>query len=167
MSSTNLTWLMGPVFIWSSIEPSVAVVCACMPHLAPLARLAHRTLASKFHSRRSTTESSERPRKLPSGSRQGVQKGHRFSQRGPTLDFGFERLKKTANDDEIGLTNSVTAGPNHMGKPLSIESVFEMNGRAQEIAVQSSFVQSSSLKSPLLRALSALKLVSPRVPLLK
>ncbi|RAH79599.1 hypothetical protein BO86DRAFT_449542 [Aspergillus japonicus CBS 114.51] len=149
MSSTDLTWLMGPVFIWSSIEPSVAVVCACMPHLAPLARLAHRTLASSFHSRRSTTESSGRPRKLPSGSRQGVQKGHRFSQRGPTFDFGFEQLKKTANDDEIGLTNYVTAGPNYMGKPSSIESVLEVDSRAQEIAVQSSFVQSSSLKSSL------------------
>ncbi|RAH43140.1 uncharacterized protein BO95DRAFT_455221 [Aspergillus brunneoviolaceus CBS 621.78] len=149
MSSTDLTWLMGPVFIWSSIEPSVAVVCACMPHLAPLARLAHRTLASSFHSRRSTTESSGRPRKLPSGSRQGVQKGHRFSQQGPTFDFGFEQLKKTANDDEIGLTNYVTARPNYMGKPSSIESVSEVDGRAQEIAVQSSFVQSSSLKSSL------------------
>ncbi|PYI31309.1 hypothetical protein BP00DRAFT_396487 [Aspergillus indologenus CBS 114.80] len=149
MSSTDLTWLMGPVFIWSSIEPSVAVVCACMPHLAPLARLAHQTLASSFHSRRSTTESSGRPRKLPSGSRQGVQKGHRFSQRGPTFDFGLEQLKKTANDDEIGLTNYGTAGPNYMGKPSSIESVLEVDSRAQEIAVQSSFVQSSSLKSSL------------------
>ncbi|OJI88365.1 hypothetical protein ASPTUDRAFT_80173 [Aspergillus tubingensis CBS 134.48] len=35
----DITWMMGPLFIWSSIEPSVAIVCACLPHLGPLARL--------------------------------------------------------------------------------------------------------------------------------
>ncbi|RAL07950.1 uncharacterized protein BO97DRAFT_462254 [Aspergillus homomorphus CBS 101889] len=148
MSSVDLTWLMGPVFIWSSIEPSVAVVCACMPHLAPLARLAHRSISSSFHSRRSATESSGKPRRHRRESRQGVQKGHRSSHWGPTFDFGFEQLKKTANDDEIGLTNFVTAGP-IIGKDSSIESVLEAYARDHEIAVQSSFVQSSSQKHAL------------------
>lgn len=35
----DITWMMGPLFIWSSIEPSVAIVCACLPHLGPLVRL--------------------------------------------------------------------------------------------------------------------------------
>ncbi|RAH53751.1 hypothetical protein BO85DRAFT_462774 [Aspergillus piperis CBS 112811] len=34
----DITWMMGPLFIWSSIEPSVAIVCACLPHLGPLAQ---------------------------------------------------------------------------------------------------------------------------------
>ncbi|GCB21357.1 hypothetical protein AAWM_04242 [Aspergillus awamori] len=35
----DITWMMGPLFIWSTIEPSVAIVCACLPHLGPLVRL--------------------------------------------------------------------------------------------------------------------------------
>ncbi|GKZ31974.1 hypothetical protein AbraIFM66950_000973 [Aspergillus brasiliensis] len=39
IAARDITWMMGPLFIWSSIEPSVAIVCACLPHLGPLARL--------------------------------------------------------------------------------------------------------------------------------
>ncbi|PYH45564.1 uncharacterized protein BP01DRAFT_318878, partial [Aspergillus saccharolyticus JOP 1030-1] len=107
MSSVDLTWLMGPVFIWSSIEPTVAVFCACMPHLAPLARLAHQSISSSSHSRRSNTDSAGPSRNVASGINL---KGTRFNPQGPRFDFGFEQLRKTANDDEIGLTNYVTTG---------------------------------------------------------
>ncbi|KAI5467618.1 hypothetical protein BGZ63DRAFT_371683 [Mariannaea sp. PMI_226] len=35
----DATWWMGPSFAWSSIEPSVAIISACLPTLAPLFRL--------------------------------------------------------------------------------------------------------------------------------
>jgi hypothetical protein len=38
--STHLdaSWWMGPSFAWSSIEPSVAIIAACLPTFAPLFR---------------------------------------------------------------------------------------------------------------------------------
>ncbi|KAI1068509.1 hypothetical protein LB507_004368 [Fusarium sp. FIESC RH6] len=34
--TVDLTRAMGPVFIWSDLEPCIAIVSACLPHLAPL-----------------------------------------------------------------------------------------------------------------------------------
>ena len=36
--SVDITWEMGNVFIWSSVEPCVGIVCACLPTLQPLLR---------------------------------------------------------------------------------------------------------------------------------
>ncbi|KAJ5315592.1 hypothetical protein N7476_005899 [Penicillium atrosanguineum] len=149
MSSVDLTWLMGPVFIWSTIEPCVAVVCACLPHLAPLARLAHRAILSSYQSQNSTHKSEERLRRLPSGSGQSKQR-NKFRKDGPTFDFGLDQMKRSANDDEIGLTNYVSAAPNEGKYPHPfVESVDEDLGRDGSIAVQSSFMQSTSTRPSL------------------
>ncbi|CAL5867485.1 uncharacterized protein PFLUO_LOCUS1704 [Penicillium psychrofluorescens] len=37
-SSLDVTWTMGNVFIWSSVEPCIGIVCACLPTLQPLLR---------------------------------------------------------------------------------------------------------------------------------
>ncbi|KPM42205.1 hypothetical protein AK830_g4328 [Neonectria ditissima] len=37
--NTDATWWMGPTMAWSSIEPSVAIISACLPTFAPLFRL--------------------------------------------------------------------------------------------------------------------------------
>jgi hypothetical protein len=34
--SLDITWIMGDVFIWSSVEPCTGIVCACLPTLQPL-----------------------------------------------------------------------------------------------------------------------------------
>ncbi|KAJ5122433.1 hypothetical protein N7526_009370 [Penicillium atrosanguineum] len=149
MSSVDLTWLMGPVFIWSTIEPCVAVVCACLPHLAPLARLAHRAILSSYQSQNSTHKSEERLRRLPSGSGQSKQR-NKFRKDGPTFDFGLDQMKRSANDDEIGLTNYVSAAPNEGKYPHPfVESVDEDLGCDGSIAVQSSFMQSTSTRPSL------------------
>ncbi|OJJ42357.1 hypothetical protein ASPZODRAFT_77114 [Penicilliopsis zonata CBS 506.65] len=77
MHALDVTWLMGPVFIWSTIEPAVAIVCACLPHLAPLAQLAHRSILGSLHSETHTGPPSRQSRQRP--------------------------LKRNA-DDEVGLT---------------------------------------------------------------
>ncbi|ROV88966.1 hypothetical protein VMCG_10148 [Cytospora schulzeri] len=38
-SSTDVTWAMGEVFIWSCCEPFMGILCACLPTFAPLFRL--------------------------------------------------------------------------------------------------------------------------------
>ncbi|KAK2765873.1 hypothetical protein FQN53_006771 [Emmonsiellopsis sp. PD_33] len=45
--SPDFTWIMGDVFIWSSVEPSIGIVCACLPTLQPLL---HRTVNTIFGS---------------------------------------------------------------------------------------------------------------------
>lgn len=143
MGAVDVTWLMGPVFIWSTIEPSVAVVCACLPHLAPLARLAHRSILSSHKSENSTIMHSGRLRRLRGESGKERSTANLSGSRGPTFDYGFDRMKRGAYDDEIGLTNYVTVGPNKDKNP-SIESVSEGLGHDHTIAVQSGFVQSTS-----------------------
>ncbi|ETS85356.1 hypothetical protein PFICI_03381 [Pestalotiopsis fici W106-1] len=34
--SIDMTWLMGEICVWSSIEPSVGIVSACLPNLRPI-----------------------------------------------------------------------------------------------------------------------------------
>ena len=35
----DVNWIMGDVFVWSTIEPSIGILCACLPSLQPLLRL--------------------------------------------------------------------------------------------------------------------------------
>ncbi|PYH91603.1 hypothetical protein BO71DRAFT_401244 [Aspergillus ellipticus CBS 707.79] len=38
INDVDVTWNLGNVFIWSSVEPSIGIVCACLPVLQPLFR---------------------------------------------------------------------------------------------------------------------------------
>lgn len=38
ITSIDLTWAMGQLFIWSCCEPYIGIVCACLPTLAPFFR---------------------------------------------------------------------------------------------------------------------------------
>ncbi|KAL4951907.1 hypothetical protein BDW69DRAFT_201095 [Aspergillus filifer] len=117
MATTDITWLMGPVFIWSTIEPSVAIVTACLPHLAPLAKIAHHSISSSLGSKRDTGATgqtgtrtgagdSSRPRMFRSSGRGRSHPGlSTLGSKVPTF-----RPDQSADDDEIGLTNYVTAG---------------------------------------------------------
>ncbi|KAJ5779903.1 hypothetical protein N7457_007623 [Penicillium paradoxum] len=146
LSAVDVTWVMGPLFIWSTIEPSVAVVCACLPHLAPLARLAHRSISSSYQSQQSTGLSAERRRFHGSGKSNQDRNG--AGSRGPIFDFGFDQMKRRANDDEIGLTNYVTGGLNKGANPSNV-SVSDDYSHEQAIAIHSGFVQSTSSRPSL------------------
>ena len=164
MNTADITYLMGPVFIWSTIEPSVAIVCACLPHLAPLVRIAHRSISSSYRSRRDTTGkgtgSGGRALGSGSGPGPGLGSGHHhhhhhhkggsiLGNRGQPFQYGFNRKSKNkgSDDDEIGLTNYVTAGGNDSA---SITPGYGHGSAAKgEITVQSSFVQSSTREGAL------------------
>lgn len=45
-TAIDLTWLMGPIFIWSCVEPSIGVLSACLPVMAPLLRIIFRNWVS-------------------------------------------------------------------------------------------------------------------------
>ncbi|KAJ5984565.1 hypothetical protein N7481_006664 [Penicillium waksmanii] len=146
-NAIDVTWLMGPVFIWSTIEPSVAMVCACLPHLAPLARLARQTIFSSLHSHKSKTGDSWRPPHSLTRPDQEPQRKIIFGSSGVKFDYGLAQMRRDANDDEIGLTNYVTSNPNHT-KNSSVESVSEDYHRGHTITVQSSFAQATTSRPP-------------------
>ncbi|KAF4838616.1 Satratoxin biosynthesis SC1 cluster protein 4 [Colletotrichum tropicale] len=115
--STDITWMMGPVFIWSAIEPSVAIVSACLPHLAPLRHLVRHKLSSSQRSNgQSGPSSASAPWRSGKGGTGGNSQkgaGALFTYGGSRFNFGSGgdgRVKLDEEGDEIGLTNRITAG---------------------------------------------------------
>ncbi|PWY95944.1 hypothetical protein BO94DRAFT_581099 [Aspergillus sclerotioniger CBS 115572] len=125
---TDITWTLGPVFIWSTVEPGLSIVCACLPHLAPLVRLAHIKLSSSQDSKPSRPTHQSTPWRSRSGHAAKPSPKNKFNLSG--------------YDDEICLTNHVTTSTS-LRKQQSIESVTEGN-QVQAIVVHSSLMQSVS-----------------------
>ncbi|OQE38380.1 hypothetical protein PENCOP_c008G02493 [Penicillium coprophilum] len=59
---TDTTWTIAPVFIWSSVEPFVGIICACLPTFGPFFRRwwpkGQTARSSNSHSTDSSTERS-------------------------------------------------------------------------------------------------------------
>ncbi|TDZ24231.1 hypothetical protein Cob_v003248 [Colletotrichum orbiculare MAFF 240422] len=150
-NAADVTWMMGPVFVWSAIEPSVAIASACLPHLAPLRQLVRHKISSTQRSgRQSEPSSGSAPwRSGQSGTGRSSQKGTGvlFTYGGSKFNFGSGngRVKLDETDDEIGLTSRVTAG-NGSGKSTSAASGSEENVNGRSIVVQSSFAQESRVR---------------------
>ncbi|KAK1516782.1 uncharacterized protein CCOS01_12331 [Colletotrichum costaricense] len=158
----DITWQMGPVFIWSAIEPSIAIVSACLPHLAPLRRLVrHKISSSLGHSSGNAggggPSSNSAPWRLKSkqsasgGKNSSSQNGTGalFTYGGSRFNFGGgggDGKLGGESDDEIGLTNRITAGSGRV-KNLSTGSGSEENINGGSIVVQSSFIQ-ESMRNP-------------------
>ncbi|OGM51082.1 hypothetical protein ABOM_000376 [Aspergillus bombycis] len=131
--SADVTWMMGPLFIWSTIEPAVAIVCACLPHLAPLARLAHIKLSSSYGPKSPYPSTPRRSRRSRTPSHQ---KGTLFGNRGKGGRLAAGEIYPQGFDDEIGLTSQVTSSVRTQ-KPHSIASGSHGSVNAQSIVVQS------------------------------
>lgn len=119
MRALDVTWHMGPVFIWSSVEPSIGILSACLPSLRPLWSHLRAKVSSYYpshddHQSRNTQESKTF----------GAQKSPRSR--------GFKKIHLTREEDEISLTNIATGGPAKQG--LTENGIF----------VHSNFQQSSS-----------------------
>lgn len=68
--SVDITWIMGDVFIWSSVEPSIGILCACLPNLKPLLRYTVEDFSS-FSTGRQNESSQNNPRN-PSSKHESV-----------------------------------------------------------------------------------------------
>ncbi|KAI9658385.1 MAG: hypothetical protein M1821_002518 [Bathelium mastoideum] len=92
VKSTDFTWAMCQLFIWSCVEPSIGTVCACLPTYAPLLRRWSAALK-----RKGGRHSGATPPYYMSGSRQaGRREWNKIKHRGPT-DLALEA------DDEVEL----------------------------------------------------------------
>lgn len=102
LSDTDLSWIMGPVFIWSSVEPSIGILSACLPVLGPLLRIVFRNYVSS--NKQSASHELERTPGYYNLSN---------SKSGNDLK-SFDRRayigKLRPDDDEIYLTNNATGG---------------------------------------------------------
>lgn len=113
-SSADITWIMGDVFIWSSVEPSIGIVCACLPTLQPLLRI--------FLSR--VLGTSMRRYEITPGSGQPSRKPHR-------------RQKPHDWDEELLVTHDVhvnTETPRHdggKGERITVEREFQLEEISQ------------------------------------
>nr|XP_036586768.1 pth11-like integral membrane protein [Colletotrichum truncatum]KAF6797325.1 pth11-like integral membrane protein [Colletotrichum truncatum] len=146
----DITFAMGNVFIWSALEPSVAIVSACLPHLAPLSHLVRRKISSK---NRSNGHSAPLPDRAPwrsgrSGAEDRSQTGAGalFTYGGSRFAFGNSkdgRAKLGEVDDEIGLTNRIPVG-DVVVKSMSAASGSDENINSRSVVVQSSFTQEST-----------------------
>ncbi|KAK3313996.1 pth11-like integral membrane protein [Apodospora peruviana] len=127
INALDTTWVMGPVFIWTAIEPSLGIVSACLPHLGPLRHIVKEKLSGALSSGHTDQGSKGTP--------------WRFSVRGDK-----KMLKLVDADDEIGLTNRVTAG-SVLGKAHSSGSGGSEENVNAGIVVQSSFTQQTETKN--------------------
>lgn len=60
----DLTWALSDVNVWSTVEPCIGIICACLPALQPLIRLIAKRIPSKQHfgaGRRTATIQRPRP----------------------------------------------------------------------------------------------------------
>ncbi|KAK1659591.1 hypothetical protein BDP55DRAFT_697612 [Colletotrichum godetiae] len=85
-TATDITWMMGPVAIWSSVEPSVGILSACLPSFKPLLRAI-------------------RGRKIDSSSLDGKGSTYPLGSRGTRSTRPRLRL-----DDEIALQSRIVGG---------------------------------------------------------
>ncbi|KAH8805115.1 hypothetical protein F5884DRAFT_440581 [Xylogone sp. PMI_703] len=98
-ASADLTWGMSQAFIWSSVEPNIGIVCACLPTLYPLLR---RCLPSWFPG--SSLNASSAPAYGTGASRLRSQNGDFYALTDRSKD---QHSKDNKSEDEIGLTNEI------------------------------------------------------------
>lgn len=100
--SEDLTWNMSQAFIWSSVEPNIGIVCACLPTLRPLLRSwLPRWFGGSSHDPDSAY-----------GTGTGTGHSRHRSQTGDFYALGDRKknANKGRNDDELGLTNDFKTG---------------------------------------------------------
>lgn len=95
--NTDATWWMGPSMAWSSLEPMVAIISACLPTLAPLFRVSRDTESSAKNSGSAGNDQSKM---------MGSQNGRYALSSNNRSNGGRMRL----NDDEVELTCTAERG---------------------------------------------------------
>ncbi|PSR81814.1 hypothetical protein BD289DRAFT_438582 [Coniella lustricola] len=86
----DVTWILGPAFGWSSLEPSVAIISACLPTYAPLFR--------SFRSKATRNSSSAR-----NGSHSGHLRIQEYGQQSQGYFHGHSSIY--IEEDEVQLTD--------------------------------------------------------------
>ncbi|CAI0645317.1 unnamed protein product [Colletotrichum noveboracense] len=106
----DVTWWMGPSFAWSSLEPSVAIISACLPTFAPLFRMGR----SKSSKSPPYPYAGEHSAGISGNGGQRSRNAHGSQlARASVGGFGLSRSQAghtRLEDDEVELTCKVTSG---------------------------------------------------------
>ncbi|RDH28007.1 hypothetical protein BDQ94DRAFT_163177 [Aspergillus welwitschiae] len=140
----DITWMMGPLFIWSSIEPSVAIVCACLPHLGPLVRLTRIRILSSQGSKGNHMPFTGSPWQ-PSRRHEGRTHWQAGIQLSPPRHVRALSSTCGVAEDEVGLAVHGTADTTAQHTP-SLRSTSECPIPDHSIVVRSSLEQTVSYR---------------------
>ncbi|KAJ5467281.1 hypothetical protein N7475_005033 [Penicillium sp. IBT 31633x] len=99
---TDATWTMAPVFIWSSVEPFVGIICACLPTFGPFFR---RWWSKVRTGRSSNSRSTEPSAQYPSATTSWIRKPRAKK---PPKDSLFS-INDFGCVDEVELMNDINA----------------------------------------------------------
>lgn len=131
--STDFTWAMCQVFIWSCVEPFIGILCACLPTYAPLVRKWNSVSASQHGKQQSLPDYYKSPENS------NATKGFNGRIHGPS-DTTLH------GDDEIGLTANpgVSNGSKGYTYEIHSKSGSQKPKSNQDILVRTDFSLSTS-----------------------
>lgn len=112
-TSGDLSWNMSQTLVWSSIEPSIGIICACLPTIGPLIR---RFLPKWFGG--SSLKPSSRPAYGTDSRRPHSRNGGFYALHSRTKD-----PHKNKSDDELGLRNDIKSDHDHQPQDRSKDSM--------------------------------------------
>ena len=114
VKSSDPTWTMSPVFVWSCVEPFIGIVCACLPTFAPFFRRWWAVVRTKGSSGPKQVYPSDSGPSSGPGSNQpsagGAGGGFRLSRNCAKGIGEWTELEGRLRDDEVGLTNDIVGG---------------------------------------------------------
>ena len=114
ITSSDTTYTMGPVFVWSCVEPYVGILCACPPCFAPLVRVIWNKVRGKDTDYQ-TPNGGSNSAALQSGTglaSKAQKNGYRLSKKNSAWNKIGDGGSKFRGDDELELTNDITGGGN-------------------------------------------------------
>ncbi|KAJ5081861.1 hypothetical protein NUU61_010125 [Penicillium alfredii] len=114
LHSSDPSWTIAPVFVWSCVEPFIGIVCACLPTVSPLFRRWWEALAPRKY----------RPHTEEYGPGGGIS-GMRYLERG----MSRRERRGILHGDEVGLTTFPTWPVRLLHIQESRESMADLNAR--------------------------------------
>ncbi|KAL4780315.1 hypothetical protein BJX76DRAFT_364423 [Aspergillus varians] len=134
-ASLDVTWIMGNVYVWSSVEPCMGILCACLPTLQPLIRRSLQKIMGSSVARNrlgnstphAASSSANRPSKTLDGGLGETRKGEKegsHTRRG---------LELRPNGDQALLTTAAERGNIEMNDLVETERARDGDSRGDSI----------------------------------
>lgn len=134
-SAIDVTWYMGPVCVWSAVEPSIGILSACLPNMRPLFTFVRTKVSSSARSAGQSRTTSTPGLVTWGGSGGPSSKGAKGLQRLEDED----ELRLTKNN--YSMTNIVTTAERSESETSQGEGIYVRS----EVRLQSSHLSGDKL----------------------
>ncbi|KAL4880542.1 integral membrane protein Pth11-like protein [Aspergillus karnatakaensis] len=146
----DVTWIMADVYVWSSVEPCIGILCACLPTLQPLIRRTLKKIMGSSVARGRFGNSDSRGGGTSSSVRQKSRtnedrgRGRRKTKKPRGVFQQFDESEFRPDGDEALLTTTMVEGMgggvemDEMDKSKSTSKSRERDGRGsiEEVGIQ-------------------------------